>query len=179
MQRCSRLLLAEPSDMRLTIAPPCSCRHFLSRDAHSKHVERRIQAHDDDVNAVCYLDESGQVLLSGSDDSLIKIWDLRERSKQPQGVLSGHLAGITSLAVREDGMTIASNSKDQSLKIWDVRKMLKASKSSIQRLRRLADFDYRFIYAHRRAQDYSHEQQHPQGATCESRRRGEGCRVRF
>jgi hypothetical protein len=126
-------------------------------------VERRIQAHDDDVNAVCYLDGGGQVLLSGSDDSLIKIWDLRERSKQPQGVLSGHLAGITSLAVREDGMTIASNSKDQSLKIWDVRKMQKANKASIQRLRRLADFDYRFIYAHRRVQDARHEQQHPQG----------------
>src|SRR3546814_10987322 len=84
----------------------------------SKQVERQIRAHDDDVNAVCYLDDSGHVLLSGSDDSLIKVWDLRQRNNKAQGLLSGHLAGITSLSARADGMTIASNSKDQTLKIW-------------------------------------------------------------
>lgn len=104
----------------------------------SKQVERQIRAHDDDVNAVCYLDDSGQVLLSGSDDSLIKVWDLRQRNNKAQGLLSGHLAGITSLSARADGMTIASNSKDQTLKFWDVRKMLKADKVSTQEQRRLA-----------------------------------------
>lgn len=37
----------------------------------------RIPAHKSDVNSVCFVDESGNVLYSGSDDKLCKVWDRR------------------------------------------------------------------------------------------------------
>lgn len=33
----------------------------------------QIEAHDDDVNAVCFADSSSQILYSGSDDGLCKV----------------------------------------------------------------------------------------------------------
>lgn len=58
----------------------------------------QIDAHEDDVNAVAFADASSQLLFSGSDDALCKVWDrrtLREHSPQPVGVLAGHRDGIT------------------------------------------------------------------------------------
>ena len=35
----------------------------------------KIRAHEDDVNSCCWADTaSGNVLISGSDDSFIKVW---------------------------------------------------------------------------------------------------------
>ncbi len=46
----------------------------------------QIDAHEDDVNAVAFADSSSQLLFSGSDDALCKVWDrrtLREDRPQP------------------------------------------------------------------------------------------------
>ena len=84
-------------------------------------------AHDDDVNAVSFLDSSGQVVVSGSDDSTIKLWDTRTRAAGSSGgdgghsgVLYGHTEGVTCVAPRGDGRYLVSNGKDQKAKVWDV-----------------------------------------------------------
>jgi len=85
----------------------------------------RIDAHDDDVNAVAFVDEATHILASGGDDGLIKIWDrrsLKESNPHPVGVFAGHVDGITFIDAREDARHIISNSKDQSIKLWDLRK---------------------------------------------------------
>lgn len=55
----------------------------------------RVDGHDDDVNAVCFADHaSSNVLLSGSDDSYLKVWDRRSLSGQrASGTLVGHTEG--------------------------------------------------------------------------------------
>lgn len=61
-------------------------------------VSLQIDAHEDDVNAVAFADSSSQLLFSGSDDALCKVWDrrtLREDRPQPVGHLAGHRDGIT------------------------------------------------------------------------------------
>ena len=58
----------------------------------------QIDAHEDDVNAVAFADSSSQLLFSGSDDALCKVWDrrtLREDRPQPVGQLAGHRDGVT------------------------------------------------------------------------------------
>ncbi len=61
-------------------------------DMESRRTVLRVEGHEDDVNAVCFADESNSnVLLSGSDDGLVKVWDRRSLSGQrPSGTLVGH-----------------------------------------------------------------------------------------
>ncbi|KAL2923084.1 LEC14B-like protein [Bienertia sinuspersici] len=105
----------------------------------------RILAHEDDVNTVCFADESGHLIYSGSDDSFCKVWDRRCLTSrcQPAGVLIGHLEGITFIDSRGDGRYFISNGKDQAIKLWDIRKM--SSNSTCINISRNYDWDYRWM----------------------------------
>ncbi|KAA1467844.1 WD40 repeat-like protein [Dentipellis sp. KUC8613] len=86
----------------------------------------KIHAHDNDVNSCCWADSaSGNVLVSASDDTFLKVWDRRSlgSSPKPSGVLIGHTEGITNVSAKGDGRYIISNGKDQALRLWDLRKM--------------------------------------------------------
>ncbi|KAK0465467.1 WD40-repeat-containing domain protein [Desarmillaria tabescens] len=85
-----------------------------------------IKAHTDDVNSCCWADTaSGNVLVSASDDSSLKVWDRRSlgAAPKPSGVLMGHTEGITYVSAKGDGRYVISNGKDQALRLWDLRKM--------------------------------------------------------
>lgn len=108
----------------------------------------KIDAHYHDVNTVAYADNTSQILYSGSDDGLCKVWDRRtlsESNPHPVGVLVGHVAGITFIEPRGDGRHFLSNSKDQSIKLWDVRKF--SSEQGQKESRRVVasqHWDYRY-----------------------------------
>ncbi|KAK7877237.1 hypothetical protein WMY93_032056 [Mugilogobius chulae] len=114
-----------------------------------------IDAHEDDVNAVAFADSSSQLLFSGSDDALCKVWDrrtLREDRPQPVGHLAGHRDGITFIHSKGDARYLISNSKDQSIKLWDVRKFspkegLAASRLAVTQ----QNWDYRWQQVPQRA----------------------------
>jgi len=105
-------------------------------DRASDQRSHQIHAHHADVNTVCFLDENTNVLASGADDGLVKIWDrrsLRESSdgnSQPVGEMAGHVDGIAYLSSKGDGRYLISNSKDQSIKLWDLRKF--SDKTTVQ-----------------------------------------------
>jgi len=81
-----------------------------------------ISAHSHHVNAVKWLGDSGNLMLSGSDDGMIKLWDRRDlRDNMPVSIFVGHLDGISCLDSMESGDYFLSNSKDQSAKVWDIR----------------------------------------------------------
>ncbi|XP_019745573.1 DDB1- and CUL4-associated factor 11 isoform X1 [Hippocampus comes] len=115
----------------------------------------KIDAHEDDVNAVAFADSSSQLLFSGSDDALCKVWDrrtLREDRPQPVGQLAGHRDGITFIHSKGDARYLISNSKDQSIKLWDVRKFspkegLAASRLAVTQ----QNWDYRWQRVPQRA----------------------------
>lgn len=89
----------------------------------------RILAHDYDVNSVAFADQTSQILYSGGDDGLIKVWDrrcLNEAGPRPVGFLAGHMDGVTFIDSRGDGRHLISNSKDQSIKLWDIRRFSQA-----------------------------------------------------
>uniref|UniRef100_A0A665X545 DDB1- and CUL4-associated factor 11 n=1 Tax=Echeneis naucrates TaxID=173247 RepID=A0A665X545_ECHNA len=115
----------------------------------------KIDAHEDDVNTVAFADGSSQLLFSGSDDALCKVWDrrtLREDRPQPVGQLAGHRDGITFIHSKGDARYLISNSKDQSIKLWDVRKFspkegLAASRLAVTQ----QNWDYRWQQVPQRA----------------------------
>eukprot|EP00698_Gefionella_okellyi_P011940 TRINITY_DN3189_c0_g1_i1.p1 TRINITY_DN3189_c0_g1~~TRINITY_DN3189_c0_g1_i1.p1 ORF type:complete len:367 (+),score=58.23 TRINITY_DN3189_c0_g1_i1:93-1193(+) len=106
----------------------------------------RVTAHEDDVNSVCWADNSGQVFYSGSDDSLVKCWDRRVLggATKPSGVLVGHCDGITCVSSKGDGRYLISNSKDQSMKLWDLRMMMDPSHARAVPPTRRHRWDYRW-----------------------------------
>lgn len=108
----------------------------------------RIPGHSDDVNAVCFGDQnSPHILYSGSDDTLIKVWDRRSMGDSREaGVFVGHTEGLTYVDSKGDGRYVLSNGKDQTMKLWDLRKMMsteQASKLEPESWRN--GFDYRFM----------------------------------
>ncbi|TMW57168.1 hypothetical protein Poli38472_003093 [Pythium oligandrum] len=108
------------------------------------------QGHEDDVNAIAFVDGPlhSNVFVSGSDDSLIKLWDRRvlsESNPKPQGVFPGHIDGITYISSRDDGYYFISNSKDQTCKLWDLRKCYSESEHArLPYYSRPYRWDYRF-----------------------------------
>ncbi|XP_042463961.1 LEC14B homolog [Zingiber officinale] len=112
-------------------------------DLEANKLSWRLRAHSDDVNTVSFADRTGQILFSGSDDNLCKVWDRRcfAATEKPAGVLEGHLEGITFIDSRGDGHYLISNGKDQTTKLWDIRKMSSTTKLSTRK----TGFDYRWM----------------------------------
>ncbi|KAF9357089.1 hypothetical protein BGX26_004263 [Mortierella sp. AD094] len=115
---------------------------------YGKTVLHSVKAHRDDVNSVCFAEPtSSQVVFSGSDDHLIKVWDRRSMSggghSVPSGILVGHAEGITYVTSKGDSRYLASNGKDQKMLLWDLRMM--HSKRDFEALPRprMTNFDYR------------------------------------
>lgn len=129
-------------------------------DLAANKLNVRIPAHRSDVNAVCFADEAGHVLYSGSDDHLCKVWDRRclgTRGKE-SGVLTGHLEGITFINSHGDGHYLISNGKDQVIKLWDIRKM--SSNNRGTPVPRHVEWDYRWMEypSHLRNRRHPHDQ---------------------
>lgn len=114
-----------------------------------------IAAHQEDVNSVCFM-RSGErnLILSASDDALVKLWDRRDMSTRigsrraeahiPCGVFVGHRLGLTFVSTKDDGKYLISNGKDQFIKLWDARKCGSESEGSEKRMPpRDLSFDYR------------------------------------
>ncbi|WFD29378.1 hypothetical protein MSPP1_000387 [Malassezia sp. CBS 17886] len=136
--------------------------HYGSIYVYDVEAQRRVlhvTGHDDDVNSVSFADEaSSNVFVSGSDDSLVKVWDRRSLVRgKPAGMLPGHTEGITYISSRGDGRYCISNSKDQSVRLWDLRSL--RSTDEVERWSLfdygLRNWDYRYM-PYRRPRYYAH-----------------------
>lgn len=77
------------------------------------------------MNAVAFADSSSQLLFSGSDDALCKVWDrrtLREDRPQPVGQLAGHRDGITFIHSKVGVLLVFYHSSNEKLpeSLWEV-----------------------------------------------------------
>jgi len=102
--------------------------HIYIYDLEKKVRTHRVRAHVNDVNTVAFADKASNVFFSGSDDTLIKVWDRRLfGTGSPNGgcvgVLPGHLEGLTFIDSKMDGRYLISNGKDHCTKLWDIRIM--------------------------------------------------------
>lgn len=130
-------------------------------DIESRQSVLRIPGHHNDVNAVCFGDASSpHILYSGSDDTLIKVWDRRSLGDSREaGVFMGHTEGLTYVDSKGDGRYVLSNGKDQTMKLWDLRKMMPTEKASkIDLGRYTTGFDYRHMaYSETDYQPHPHD----------------------
>ncbi|KAK2496680.1 hypothetical protein MC885_009669 [Smutsia gigantea] len=122
------------------------CLYVFDREQNRRTLQ--IDSHEDDVNAVAFADISSQILFSGGDDAICKVWDrrtMREDDPKPVGALAGHQDGITFIDSKGDARYLISNSKDQTIKLWDIRRF--SSREGMEASRQAStqqNWDYRW-----------------------------------
>ncbi|CAD8093303.1 unnamed protein product [Paramecium primaurelia] len=79
------------------------------------HELHKFNGHTGAVQSVCFSPD-GNKLASGSDDSSIRIWDVKTGQ---QSQLDGHDYCINSVCFSPDGNTLASGSADWFVFLWD------------------------------------------------------------
>ncbi|MCJ1476357.1 hypothetical protein MMC13_005023 [Lambiella insularis] len=106
--RDSRVIFSASADM--TIA---------SWDLESGLRIRRHIGHEEVVNCLDVSRRGGEMLVTGSDDAYIGIWDPRQK-QAIEFIETGF--PVTSVALAEAGNEIFSGGIDNDIKVWDLRK---------------------------------------------------------
>ena len=74
-----------------------------------------LTGHSGEVNAVA-ISPNGETLVSGSEDSTIKLWDLR--TGELKTTLTAHSNAVKSVAISSDNRTLVSSSADSTINLW-------------------------------------------------------------
>lgn len=93
-------------------------------------LQRRLPGHSDSVRSIACA-PNGRYFVSGSDDTTLRLWELRTLHNQPAemadaaaahvAVLSGHTDWVRIVSFSPGGDLIASGSDDGSVRLWDVK----------------------------------------------------------
>lgn len=65
-------------------------------------------------------DRANNLLISGGEDTKIKVWDLRAGSRQAMSTFKEHDGIITCLCLSADSRLLVSGAEDGVLKVWDM-----------------------------------------------------------
>jgi WD40 repeat protein len=77
----------------------------------------RLEGHTSAVKCLA-ISPDGSLLVSGSDDQTIKVWDIA--TGRLLRTLTGHTSSINALVISPDGKTLVSAGADRTIKIWDL-----------------------------------------------------------
>ena len=77
-----------------------------------------LTGHSARVHTTSFVSNNKAILISGSDDETVRIWNMNTGRSQS---LTGHSNGVRS-CVSHDGIIIVSGSDDETVRIWDANK---------------------------------------------------------
>lgn len=106
--RDSKILYSASADM-----------HLASWDLDNGTRIRRYVGHEEIINALDISKRGEEILISGSDDGTIGIWDPRKKNAADYVETD---FPITAVAVSEAGNEVYTGGIDNDIKVWDIRK---------------------------------------------------------
>jgi WD40 repeat protein len=80
-------------------------------------VKLTILQKGEDSDRLCL--EAGQLLVSGSSDLTIRLWDVQQGNCL--GILRGHTDSLRALSFSPDGQVLASGGSDSTIRLWDIQ----------------------------------------------------------
>jgi WD40 repeat protein len=89
----------------------------LNRIYYDFNFYRIVSRHESNIACISFSPD-GKSILTGSQDSTARLWDLQGNLLQ---LFKGHLGRITSVTFSPDGKTILTGSVDKTARIWDLQ----------------------------------------------------------
>ena len=120
---CSHTVLLDSSPQALvcqkdTIAVSLESSNIIILDGITGGQVATLSGHTDWVRSLAFsLD--GALLVSGSDDKSVKLWDVQTGGVV--GTFHGHTGQVFSISIAVDHTMIASGSNDKTIHLWDVQ----------------------------------------------------------
>jgi len=92
---------------------------IVVRSIESGAVARVLLGHTGPINSLAF-NADGTRLVSGSDDTTARVWDLTDSKLPEQTTLAGHEGRVTSVAFNADATQVVSGSADTNVFVWNV-----------------------------------------------------------
>ncbi|VEP11789.1 conserved hypothetical protein [Hyella patelloides LEGE 07179] len=88
-----------------------------------------IEGHQAGINSITFsltplgspYKEGSQLLISGDEDGIVKLWNLENNTAKPIADLTGHTDSLKTVAISSDNKYIASAGYDKTIKIWNLK----------------------------------------------------------
>jgi WD repeat-containing protein 61 len=82
----------------------------------------KLEAHEDGVWSVSWVPGGSELLLTGSVDESVKLWeDVADQPLNTVHTYTGHTLGVVSVVVDPTGTYAASSALDSFLRVWNLR----------------------------------------------------------
>lgn len=88
-------------------------------DAHTGALSQTLEGHLAGISTIAWTPDS-KVIASGSDDKIIRLWDIATGKSLPNPLV-GHHNYVHSIAFSPKGNMLVSGSYDEAVFLWDVR----------------------------------------------------------